>query len=264
MPLNIVVCIKQVPDPEHFDRITLDPVTGAIRREGVPSITNPLDRHAMEEALLIRERYGGTVTAITMGPPPARKSLEDALAMGINRGAILCDPAFAGADSLATAHILAAGIRALGSFDLVLCGNESVDGATGQVTPQLAEFLGIPHVTCARKITMEEERTAVVERAVEGGYLRVAASLPAAISVMKGINRYRLPTAMGIMAAADREIIEMDCSVCGQAGDIPASPTKVTETFESSLKRKVTMLTGEPEEVARELVRRLREMEALS
>ena len=264
IPLNIVVCIKQVPDPEHFDRITLDTVTGAIRREGVPSITNPLDRHAMEEALLIKERCGGTVTAITMGPPPARKTLEDALAMGADRGAILCDPAFAGADSLATAHILAAGIRALGSFDLVLCGNESVDGATGQVTPQLAEFLNIPHITCARKITLEGEETALVERAVEGGYLRVEVSLPAAISVLKGINRYRLPTAMGIMAAADREITEMGCSVCEQIGGVPSSPTKVIEVFESSLKRQVTMLTGEPEEVTRELLHRLREMEALS
>ncbi len=263
MSLNIVVCIKQVPNPEHFDRITLDPVTGAIGREGIPSTTNPLDRHAMEEALLIREQCGGTVTAITMGPPPARKALEDALAMGADRGAILCDPAFAGADSLATAYILAAGIRALGPFDLVLCGNESVDGATGQVAPQLAEFLDIPHVTYARKITREGEKSALVERAVEGGYLRVRVSLPAAISVLKGINRYRLPTAMGIMAAADREIIEMDCSVCEPAGGIPTSPTKVTDVFESSLKRHVTMLGGTPEEATRELLHRLREIEAL-
>lgn len=263
MSLNIVVCIKQVPDPEHFDRITLDPVTGAIRREGVPSLTNPLDRHAMEEALRIREQRGGTVSVITMGPPQARKSLEDALAMGADRGAILCDPTFAGADSLVTAHVLSRGIRTLGPFDLILCGNESVDGATGQVTPQLAEFLDIPHVTCARKITLTDEKTALVERAVEGGYLRVEVTLPAVISVLKGINRYRLPTAMGIMAAADREIIEWGCSVCEPAGGIPVSPTKVAEVFESSLKRKVTMLAGTPEEMARDLLHRLREMEAL-
>lgn len=260
MPLNIVVCIKQVPDPEHFDRITLDPATGAIRRAGVPSITNPLDRHAIEEALSIRERCGGTVSVITMGPPQAKKSLEDALAMGADRGVLLCDPAFAGADSLATARVLAVGIRALGPFDLILCGNESVDGATGQVTPQLAEFLDIPHVTCARKLTLSGEEAALVERAIEGGYLRVEVTLPAAISVLKGINRYRLPTAMGIMAAADKEIIEWGCSVCEPA---PISPTQVTEVFESSLKRTVTMLTGEPEAVAGELLKRLREMEAL-
>ncbi len=263
MSLNIVVCIKQVPDPEHFDRITLDPATGAIRREGIPSITNPLDRHAVEEALRIREGWGGQVSVITMGPPPARKSLEDALAMGADRGAILCDPTFAGADSLATAHVLSVGIGALGPFDLILCGNESVDGATGQVTPQLAEFLDIPHVTRARKITLTDERTALVERAVESGYLQVEVRLPAAISVLKGINRYRLPTAMGIMAAADREIIEWGCSVCEPFGGTMESPTKVVEVFESSLKRKVTMLTGTPEDTARELLRRLREMEAL-
>jgi len=260
MPLNIVVCIKQVPDPEHFDRITLDPATGAIRREGVPSITNPLDRHAIEEALLIRERCGGIVSVITMGPPQAKKSLEDALAMGADRGVLLCDPAFAGADSLATARVLSAGIRAHGPFDLILCGNESVDGATGQVTPQLAEFLDIPHVTYARKLSLTGDRAALVERAVEGGYLRVAVTLPAAISVLKGINRYRLPTAMGIMAAAEKEIVEWGCSVCEPA---PKSPTQVTEVFESSMKRKVTMLTGEPEVVAGDLLHRLREMEAL-
>ncbi|MDD5722339.1 MAG: electron transfer flavoprotein subunit beta/FixA family protein [Syntrophales bacterium] len=261
MPLNVVVCIKQVPDPEQFNRITLDPATGAIRRAGIPSITNPLDRHAMEEALLIRQRCGGTVSAITMGPPQSRKILEDALAMGCDRGAILCDPAFAGADSLATAYVLSAGIRALGAFDLVLCGNESVDGATGQVTPQLAEFLDIPHVTHARKITLVGEKAALVERVVEGGHLRVEVTLPAAISVLKGINRYRLPTAMGIMAAADREIVEYDCFVFEADGARPESPTRVSEVFESSLKRKVKMLSGKPEAVARELLKRLREME---
>jgi len=263
MSLNIVVCIKQVPDPEHFDQITLDPATGSIRRIGIPSITNPLDRHAMEEALLIRQQCGGTVSVITMGPPQAKKCIEDALAMGADRGAILCDPVFAGADSLATARVLAVGIRVLGPFDLILCGNESVDGATGQLAPQLAEFLNIPHVTCARKITLAGETAALVERVVEGGYLRVEVTLPAVISVLKGINRYRLPTAMGIMAAADREIIEWGCSVCGPDSPAPESPTQVTEIFESSLKRKVKMLSGEPEAVAGELLKKLREMEAL-
>jgi len=263
MPLNIIVCIKQVPDPEQFDRITLDPATGAIRRAGIPSITNPLDRHAIEEALLIRERCGGTVSVITMGPPQAKKSVEDALAMGADRGAILCDQAFAGADSLATARVLASGIRSLGTFDLILCGNESVDGATGQVAPQLAEFLDIPHVTCAKKITLDGEAAALVERVIEGGYLRVEVTLPAVISVVKGINHYRLPTAMGIMAAAEREIIEHGCSVCEPDSAVPESPTRVAEVFESSLKRTVEMLSGEPEVVAGELLHRLREMEAL-
>ena len=205
MPLHILVCIKQVPDPERFDRITLDPATGAINRAGIPPVTNPVDRHAVEEALRIREALGGSVTVLTMGPPQARTCLEDALAMGADRGVLLCDTVFAGADTLATAAVLAAGIRSAGDFDLVLCGNESVDGATGQVPSQLAEALGWPRVTHARKIGFADGgRVALVEREIEGGFLRVEARLPAVIAVVKRINRFRLPTIFGILEAGKK------------------------------------------------------------
>ncbi|MCX5834575.1 MAG: electron transfer flavoprotein subunit beta/FixA family protein, partial [Deltaproteobacteria bacterium] len=125
MPLKIAVCIKQVPDPEYFDRIVMNPESGTIVRSGIPAVTNLLDRHALEEALRIREHYGGSVTVLTMGPPQARKCLEGALATGADRGVLLCDPSFAGADTLATARILAAGIQNLKGCDIILCGNES-------------------------------------------------------------------------------------------------------------------------------------------
>lgn len=269
MPMDIVVCIKQVPDPESFDKITLDPDTGTIRRAGIAAITNPVDRHAMEEALRIREQWGGTVTVVTMGPPQARQSIEDALAMGADRGAILCDQVFAGADTLATSCVLAGGIRLLGRFDLVLCGNESVDGATGQVPAQIAEFLHVPHVTHVKRIEVLNEQKAVVDRVVEGGRLRIEVSFPTVMAVVKEINAYRLPTVMGILDAARKEIIDMGCQSCESAGvalcdmGLPGSPTRVAGVFESSRRRTAEMLTGEPREIAAKLVRRLRQLDAL-
>ena len=270
MSLNILVCIKQVPDPEQFDRITLDPATGSINRTGIPPVTNPVDRHAIEEALRIREAFGGIVTVMTMGPPQARKCLEDALAMGADRGVLLCDMVFAGADTLATAAVLAAGIRSAGNFDLVLCGNESVDGATGQVPAQLAEALGWTRVTCARKIAFQDKgKIALVEREIEGGFLRVEARLPAVIAVVKRINRYRLPTIFGILEAGKKEITEVGCAACECAGlvaeamGLGGSPTRVAGVFQSHRKRHVEMIGGEPNEVARGLIRKLKEMDAL-
>jgi len=270
MPLRILVCIKQVPDPEQFDRITLDPITGAINRAGISPVTNPIDRHALEEALRIREALGGSVTVLTMGPPQARKCLEDALAMGADRGVLLCDMAFAGADTLATAAVLAAGIRSAGDFDLVLCGNESVDGATGQVPGQLAEAMGWPRVTHARKIGFAAGgKAALVEREIEGGFLRVEVRLPAVIAVVKRINLYRLPTIFGILEAGKKEIVEVGCAACECAGvraeamGLGGSPTRVAGIFQSHRKRHVEMIGGEPKEAARNLVRKLRELDAL-
>ena len=269
MSLHIIVCIKQVPDPEYFDRITMDPKTALIERKDVPSITNPHDRHALEEALRKREQLGGTVSVLTMGPPQARKSLEDALAMGADRGAIVCDPACQGADTLVTARTLSSGVRRLGDFDLILCGNETADGATAQVPPQLAEMLEIPHVTHATDIQLVDERTAHVTRKIEGGYLKIELQLPAVVSVLKSINSYRLPTALGIIEAANKEIIEMDCLACEAFGiasyemGLEGSPTKVSGIFETDKKREVIFLTGRPEEIAGNLIKKLRELEAI-
>jgi electron transfer flavoprotein beta subunit len=269
MTMNIVVCIKQVPDPDFFDKIAIDPSTGTIRRTGIPVITNPLDRHALEEALRIRDRFGGTVTTVTMGPPQARKSLDDALAVGADRGALLCDTTFAGADTLATACALSGGIRSLGPFNLILCGNETVDGATSQVPAQLAEMLDIPHVTHARKIVLNGDGRAFVERVVENGFLKVEVILPAVIAVLNKINTYRLPTVMGIMEAMGKEILNLDCTACESSGiDIDdlgfgGSPTRFVGMSEAAQTRKVELISGEPKEIAKSLVKKLRHMDAL-
>jgi len=269
MPLNIIVCIKQVPDPEYFSKITLDPSTLTITRTGVPLITNPSDRHALEEAIRLRESFGGSVTALTMGPPQARKVLEEALATGADRGVILCDPAFAGADTLATACALAGAIKSLGPWNLILCGNDTVDGSTGQVPAQLAELLEIPHVTHARKIHTPGEHIFSVERAMECGYLKIELQLPAVIAVLRSINQYRLPSVMGIMEALGKEIIELGCPACESAGiaitemGLTGSPTRVVGIIEVQKKKTAEMIQGEPGEAAKELIKRLRRLDAI-
>ena len=145
MSLNIVVCVKQVANPDYFSQITLDPETGAIQRDKVPSVLNPVDENAIEAALKLREKFSGKVTAISMGPPQAKEVLEWALTLGADEAILLCDRAFAAGDTLATAYVLAAGIKEICPVDIIFCGNEAADGATQQVGPQLAELLGYPH-----------------------------------------------------------------------------------------------------------------------
>lgn len=263
MALEIIVCIKQVPDPEHFSKISLDPVTKTITREGIPAVINPVDRNALEQGLRMRERYAGKVAVVTMGPPQARRALEEALAMGADEAFLLCDTAFAEADTLATAYSLACSIRDMGNFDLVLCGNETADSGTAQVGPQLAEFLGIPCVSNVKEITFEGEMCLVVKQALEGGYMTVKARLPALITVTKEINRPRLVTAFGIMEAAEKGIsercctdVEVDPSCIGRAG----SPTEVLEAIELPRRRKGEIMTGPPEEAVRKAVDKIREL----
>ena len=148
--MKIVVCIKQVPDT--FE-VKIDPETKRIVREGVESIINPYDNYAIEEAVRIKERFGGTVTAITMGPPQAEKALRDTIAIGADDAILLSDRQFAGSDTLATSYILSCAIRKMGDVDVIVCGRETLDGSTGQVGPEIANHLSIPYVTYVSKIT---------------------------------------------------------------------------------------------------------------
>lgn len=264
--MNIVVCVKQVPDPEQFSKITLDPVRGTIRREGIPSVMNPLDKHAIEEALIVREKFGGKVTALSMGPTQAKETLQEALAMGVDEAVLLCDRALGGADSLATAYPIADAIKQLGAFDVIICGNETVDGATAQVGPQIAEFLEIPHVTHVSAIEFTSEKSWTVKRAIERGHLKIALELPALITVLKEINQPRLPSVMDIMAASGKQINEWACSNLSLASPIiglSGSPTKVVGSFEQDIRRGKDILKGPDEEVAKKAVKRLKELGAL-
>jgi len=263
MALEIIVCIKQVPNPEDFSKISLDPVTRTITREGIPAVINPVDKNALEEGFRIRERYSGKVAVLTMGPPQARQALEEALAMGADEAFLLCDTAFAEADTLATAYSLACNIRSMGHFDLILCGKETADSGTGQVGPQLAEFLGIPCVSNVKEIAFEEDMSLVVKQALEGGYMKVKVGLPALITVNKEINQSRLVTAFGIMEAAEKEIREQCCKdvdadphCIGRGG----SPTEVLEPIELPRRKKGEIITGLPEEAVKKAVERIREL----
>jgi len=260
MPLDIVVCVKQVPHPDYLGKIPLDPTRGTIDREQVPAIINPGDRNALEEALRIRERFSGRVVVLTMGPPQAKKALEEAFATGADAAIHLCDRAFAGADTLATAQALAYGIRKLEHFDLVLCGDATIDSGTGQVAVQLAEFLVLPCITNAEELIFENEQSLLVRRIWERGYAKVRIKLPAVVAVTDKINQPRLPSVLGIMALAQKEIkhwsaadTSADVSRVGLSG----SPTQVSEMSEFHAKRQGEILQGSPEEVVTLTIDRL-------
>ena len=165
--MNIIVCIKQVPDTNE---VKIDPVKGTLIREGVPSIINPDDKNALEEALRIKdEKENVKVTVLSMGPPQAEVALVEAIAMGADEGILLSDRAFAGSDTWATSTALAAGIKHIGNYDIIFCGRQAIDGDTAQVGPQIAEHLGIPQVTYVEELNIEEGNIRV-RRALEDGY----------------------------------------------------------------------------------------------
>ncbi len=267
MGFKIVVCIKQISDPEYFSQITLDPVTGSIQRDKVPAILNPLDENAIEEGLRIKEKFSGKLTVVTMGPPQAREVLDWALAMGADEAVLLSDRAFAGADTLATAYTLSEYMRKTGIPDIIICGNMSEDGATGQVAPQLAEFLNIPHVTCVSEADFIDEATMVAKQNIEyGGYLKVKVKLPALIAVVKDINEVRDITAEGLMSADEKDFFTLGAADIGANEDLTGyngSPTKVVGTFKQEISRQKEILSGTPQEMAKEAIKKLQEANIL-
>lgn len=266
MGLEILVCIKQVPHPDHFSEIRLDVDSGRIVREGIPAVINPLDRNALEEGLSVKERFSGRVTVISMGPPQAQKAVEEALAMGADRGILLCDVAFAGADTLATANTLFYAIQKLGKFDLIYCGNETVDSGTAQVGPQLAELLDIPQVSGVQKVTFGDEKVIEVRRALKQGYMKVRLKLPALLCVTKDINRPRLPTVQSIMEMAQKELIVWKAEDIGappESVGLKGSATCAAGVYEYKVGRRREIMQGSTEEKVQRAVARLKEMGAI-
>ncbi|HEY3423876.1 MAG TPA: electron transfer flavoprotein subunit beta/FixA family protein, partial [Negativicutes bacterium] len=195
--MEIVVCVKQVPDTTE---VKIDPQTNTLIRQGVPSIVNPFDKNAVEAALQLREKHGGKVTIISMGPPQTKDALKECLAMGADEAILMSDRAFGGADTLATSHTLAAGIRKLGQVDMIICGKQAIDGDTAQVGPEIAEHLNIPQVTYVAKVEVEGN-VVRVEREQEDGYEIIETSTPVLLTVVKSINEPRYPTVKGTMKA---------------------------------------------------------------
>ena len=263
MAFHIIVCIKQVPETTEVE---IDPETGTLRREGVPAVVNPFDLHAIEEAVRIKEKHGGRITAISMGPPQAESAVRDALALGCDESILLTDKTFAGADTLATSYTLAQAIRKVGNFDLIICGMKTTDGDTAQVGPELAEELGIPHVVYVNKIRELTQSHMEVEKLMEDGYEIVRMPLPCLITVTKGINEPRLPSFKAKLQARKSRI-----TIWGSkdlAGDpsrygLTGSPTQVVKVFTPEPPAKGELITGNPKEQAEKLFQKLTELKLI-
>ncbi len=257
--MRIIVCIKQVPE---VSEVRINPETKTLMREGVPSIVNPYDLHAVEAGLQLKEKVGGTVTAITMGPPQAEEALREVISMGVDEAYLVSDRAFAGSDTWATAYTLAAAARHLG-FDLIVCGKQAIDGDTAQVGPEMAEFLRIPHVAYVKAIEEATEERLLVHRMMEEGYDVVEMPLPGLITVVKELNKPRLPSLKGKMRAKkaeikvlDRQTLELDQDMVGLSG----SPTQVKEIFAPERKKDRKVFEGTPEQVVEALVSELKKL----
>ena len=225
------------------------------------SIINPFDMYAIEEALRLRDKLGGTVTALTMGPPQADSALREAIAMGVNEGILVSDRAFAGSDTWATSYTLAKALEKIGDYSVVLFGKQASDGDTAQVGPGVATHLDLPQITYVRKIEEIDENKIIAERLLESGYESIESPLPCILTVVKEINEPRLPSLKGKMAARKAEFKTWGAADIGAEADklgLDGSPTKVVKIFSPAPREGGEMLEGDPAEIAAKLAEKLR------
>nr|PZN04338.1 MAG: electron transfer flavoprotein subunit beta [Bacillota bacterium] len=257
--MKIVVPIKQVPETSN---VKMDPKTGTMVREGVESIINPLDLYAIEEAIRLKEKSGGQVIVISMGPEKALEAIKEAIAMGCDDGVLLSDKKFAGSDTWATSCVLAHAIKKIGDFDLVICGERATDGDTGQVGPGIASFLDLPLSTFTSEIISIDEGKIQVRRLVEGGYEELELKLPAVLTVVKEISDPRLPTLRGKLRAKGVEIPvwgPQDIGVDEENIGLKGSPTRVVKIFTPKVTREGEMITVNDEKSLEEAVDKIME-----
>jgi electron transfer flavoprotein beta subunit len=259
--LKIIICIKQVPDPEHAK---MDAKSGTVVREGVELMVNPFDLYAVEEGLRLKEKMGGEVIAISMGPPQAETALREIIGMGVDQAILLTSRDFAGADTWATSYTLAKACEKIGNYDVIICGKQAIDGDTAQVGPGLAAQLSIPQITFVRKIDEISEKAIKAERLVEGGYEVISSPLPLLITVVKEINEPRLPTLKGRLNAKKAEIAHWGPEDIGAEKDkigINGSPTKVAEIFTPDLSKDGKIFNiDQLEDAAEEIVKQQKKM----
>lgn len=261
--MNIIVCMKQVPGS---NAVKIDPKTNSLIKEGGERIINPFDMYALEEGMRLKEKHGGKVTAISMGPSQAKESLKEAIALGIDEVLLLSDPAFDDSDTLATSYILNKAITKLGAFDIIICGKQTMDGDTGQVGPQLAEQLGIPFAACVSAIEEIREGYVRVRSMVDEGHQITEMPLPALITVVKEINVPRLPSLRGLMKSKKSEVpawnnqdLSADMNKIGASG----SPTRIKNYFLPKRSSGGEMLQGELEDQVGQLVEKLRDLKVI-
>lgn len=257
--MKIVVCIKQVPASNDAK---IDPLTKRIIRDTVKSIMNPFDNYALEEGVRLRERFGGEVIALTMGPPAAEAILREAIALGVDSGILLSDRAFGGSDTWATSYALTKAIEKIGHVDLVICGKQAIDGDTAQVGPGIAAHLDWQQATYLVEIKRKDDKVILTKRLHESGYDICEVTLPAVVTVVKGINTPRVPTLKGRLASLKAEITlwkpeDIDANI-EQLG-LNGSPTRVVKTEPPAPRTSSTIkIEGTPQQCAKELVRQLR------
>ncbi len=255
--MKIIVCIKQVPDTNE---VKLDPKTGRLIRDGVPSIINHDDKNALEEAIKLKDgRDDVTITVVSMGPPQADVALREALAMGADEAILLSDRAFGGSDTWATSYIIAEAIKLVGDYDIIFCGRQAIDGDTAQVGPQIAEKLEIPQITYVQDLKIEGDKV-ICQRQLEDGYQVIETTMPCLLTAIKDLNEPRYPSVGGIFDAYEKEIkvwsineVPIDTTKAGLKG----SPTNVFRTFTPEPKGAGVMLEGADKETVKDLIARL-------
>lgn len=232
--MKVIVCLKQVPDTNE---VKINQETGTLIRDGVPSIINPDDKNALEEALVLKDEQNAEVIVVSMGPPQAKDALKEALAMGADEAVLISDRAFGGSDTWATATILAAAIEKVGNYDIIFCGRQAIDGDTAQVGPEIAEFLDLPQITYAKEVKVKANKLEV-KRFTEYGDFIIESEMPVLLTAIKELNDPRYPTIKGIYESyaedADSNIkvwgvddLDVDLSQIGLKG----SPTNVSKSF---------------------------------
>ena len=258
--MNIIVCIKQVPNTTD---VRIDPVKNTLIREGVESIINPFDTYAIEEAVRLKERFTGKVTVVTMGPLQAESALKEAISLGCDEGILVSDRKFAGSDTWATSYTLACAIKKIGAFDIILCGKQASDGDTAQVGPGISTHLNIPQVTYVKKIEEIKDGKARVERMTEEGYDIVETPIPCLFTVVKEINKPRLPSLKGMMRAKSAKIIHWtaaDINCDPKNIGLDGSPTRVVKIFTPAQRKGGEILKGSSGEIAEKAVNLLKDI----
>ncbi len=257
--MKIAVCLKVAPNPDQYNLIKLDPVTKTLIREGIDSVISSTDLHAIELALQLKAKFGGTISLISMGPPSNDRQLREGLSYGCDEAILLSDRKLGGADALATSYTLYKGIEKQGGYDLVLLGNASDDGSTAHVPSQLGQWLGLPHVTDVLSFEMDSPECAYVKKELDCGMNEYKITLPAVIGVTKRLNKVRHPSVMGIfqaknkplhvLSAADLEGLDESC--IGLAG----SPTQAAGYRDVAFGRDCVEIKGKDAEKAAELAK---------
>lgn len=251
--MNIIVCIKQVPETGN---VKINPQTNTLIREGVKSIINPFDMYAIEEGVRIKEKSGGKVIILTMGPPQAEQALKEAISLGADEAILLSDRAFAGSDTWATSYTLSKAIQKIGNYDIILCGKQATDGDTAQVGPGISMHLNLPQITYVKKIEQIQNNHLRAQRMTEEGYEIIESPLPVLLTVVKEINEPRLPSLKGLIKAKNAKItlwnskdIEAEPDSIGLNG----SPTQVVKIFSPPPREKGQIFEGAAEETADKL-----------